>query len=88
MEDPPSVLLLIIDIHPISWAISSDPLHNVSSKSQIDPNGSSATSDGTRADTLDLPAALDQLLVFLNAHLAMKWGNELVVYVAMANGKS
>ncbi|KAJ9098326.1 hypothetical protein QFC19_006450 [Naganishia cerealis] len=39
-------------------------------------------------DTITLDKALNELLVFLNAHLALKWGNELMVYVAMAGGKS
>jgi transcription initiation factor TFIIH subunit 3 len=68
MDDPPSVLLVILDLHPLSWAISADPT--------------------TTDDPLPIDRALNELLVFLNAHLACKWGNELVVYVAMAGGRS
>ena len=68
MEDFPSVLLVIFDLHPLSWAISADP--------------------GTQTEPMDVEKALGELLVFLNAHLASKWGNELMVYGAMARGKS
>lgn len=76
MDDPPSVLLVILDLHPLSWAASAagDP---------EDQNGTD-----TERDTITLDRALNELLVFLNAHLALKWGNELMVYVAMAGGKS
>lgn len=70
MDDSPSVLLVILDLHPLSWAISADPEAQSGS------------------DVLDVDTALNELLVFLNAHLALKWGNELMVYVAMAGGKS
>lgn len=68
MDDPASVLLIILDLHPLSWAISADP--------------------AASSDPLTIDRALNELLVFLNAHLACKWGNELVVYVAMAGGRS
>ncbi|KAJ9096745.1 hypothetical protein QFC21_005015 [Naganishia friedmannii] len=71
MDDPPSVLLVILDLHPLSWAASADPEQQSSGM-----------------DTITLDRALNELLVFLNAHLALKWGNELMVYVAMAGGKS
>lgn len=71
MDDPPSVLLVILDLHPLSWATSADP--------EQQQNGT---------DTITLDRALNELLVFLNAHLALKWGNELMVYAAMAGGKS
>lgn len=68
MDDPPSILLIILDLHPLSWAISAD------SESSSDP--------------LSIDRALNELLVFCNAHLASKWGNELMVYVAMQGGRS
>ncbi|KAJ9095731.1 hypothetical protein QFC20_006598 [Naganishia adeliensis] len=68
MDDPASVLLIILDFHPLSWAMSADP--------------------AASSDPLTIDRALNELLVFLNAHLACKWGNELVVYVAMAGGRS
>ncbi|KAJ9114771.1 hypothetical protein QFC22_005647 [Naganishia vaughanmartiniae] len=71
MDDPPSILLVILDLHPLSWASSAD----------------TSQQTGT-TDTITLDRALNELLVFLNAHLALKWGNELMVYVAMAGGKS
>jgi transcription initiation factor TFIIH subunit 3 len=78
MDDPPSVLLVILDLHPLSWAASAS-----SSGDPEDQNGTD-----TERDTITLDRALNELLVFLNAHLALKWGNELMVYVAMAGGKS
>jgi transcription initiation factor TFIIH subunit 3 len=77
--DPPTILLVILDLHPLSWAISAD--------ASAQPP-SSAPTTSSDAGTLDLDTALNELLVFLNAHLAGRWGNELMVYVAMARGKS
>lgn len=71
MDDSPSVLLVILDLHPLSWAISADP-----------------EAQGAQGEVMDVDEALGELLVFLNAHLASKWGNELMVYGAMARGKS
>ena len=67
MDDSPSVLLVILDLHPLSWAISADP--------------------DARGEGMEVDRAMDELLVFLNAHLASRSGNELMVYGAMA-GKS
>jgi transcription initiation factor TFIIH subunit 3 len=67
MDDPPSILLVILDLHPLSWAISAEP---------------------ESPDPLSIDRALNELLVFLNAHLASKWGNELMVYAAMQGGRS
>jgi transcription initiation factor TFIIH subunit 3 len=86
VEELPSVLVVILDIHPLSWtreaqlAESSEPSHT-----GTDPANTIAD-DG--AQYLSIDRALDQLLIFFNSHLAMRWGNELVLYVAMANGKS
>lgn len=74
--DPPTILLVILDLHPLSWAISADPSNTSTNTPSYD------------SGTLDLDTALNELLVFLNAHLAGRWGNELMVYVAMAGGKS
>lgn len=62
-----SVLVAIVDIHPLSW---SDQARSISKS------------------TLSIDRALNQLLVFFNSHLAIRWANELVVYVAMSKGKS
>lgn len=83
--DPPTVLLLIIDIHSVSWSISSDPALNVPAVPSKDDG---ITDTSWVPDTLTLQEAMDQLLVFMNAHLAMRFGNELVVYAAMEGGKS
>jgi hypothetical protein len=39
-------------------------------------------------EKLSLTDALSQVLVFLNAHLAGRWGNELVIHAAMSGGKA
>lgn len=93
IDDNPSILLAILDLHPLSWSRESQD-QNGASMSATNGNGAS-NGNGTSADAgegpgnfLSLDAFLNQLLVFLNSHLAMKWGNELVVYAALAGGKS
>ncbi len=75
--DLPSLLLVILDLHPISWALSAN---------QPQANGSSG--DAAAQEALSLTDALSQVLVFLNAHLASRWANELVVHAAMSGGRS
>lgn len=58
---PPSLLVVILDIHPLSWSLLASSL------------GSTC---------LTLPELLESVLVFLNAHLASRWGNDVVVYAA------
>lgn len=73
MDDTPSVLVAILDVHPLSWTEEAQ---------------AGSTPDDLKSSFLSITNALNQLLVFFNTHLAMRWGNELVLYVAMANGKS
>lgn len=75
----PSLLFLILDIHPLSWHLLAQP----PTQSSVD-HTSSRTPPLT---SLDLSDFLNILMVFLNAHLAARWGNEVVVYAATA-GKS
>ncbi|WVW80661.1 hypothetical protein I302_102647 [Kwoniella bestiolae CBS 10118] len=74
---PPSVLLVIIDIHPLSWSLlaSPPPLPSVPDQPAIDK---------AHASPMTLPDFVTILMVFLNAHLASRWGNEVVVYGASA----
>lgn len=78
LDDSPSILLLILDIHPLSWSLSANP-----------PSKTEApTVTSTGSSSLSFDRALNDLLVFMNSHLALKYGNELVVYIAMEGGRS
>jgi len=74
---PPSLLIAIIDLHPLSWSLlgslSGPPMPS--------------TPDGEKEKAPIGPITLTDfatiLMVFLNAHLASRWGNEVVVYGAM-----
>ncbi|KAK6906428.1 hypothetical protein I203_100413 [Kwoniella mangroviensis CBS 8507] len=74
---PPSILLVILDIHPLSWSLlaSPPPLPSVPDQPIIDK---------AQATPISLPDFVTLLMVFLNAHLASRWGNEVVVYGASA----
>ena len=86
MDELPSVLVAILDIHPLSWSREAQ----LAQAKPSGKTGESSTEAGLpdSAYFLSIDRALDQLLVFFNSHLAMRWGNELVLFVAMANGKS
>lgn len=86
MEELPSVLVVVLDIHPLSWTKEAQ-LAESSKAAQTTTDGADPNT-ATEAQYLSIDRALDQLLIFFNSHLAMRWGNELVLYVAMANGKS
>lgn len=95
---PPALLILILDIHPISWSLLSNPAPAPTAGSTNgtngDPTGSSTSSSAggppaTLASKLpiqaiSLPDFLPVLLVFLNSHLASRWGNRVVVFAASA----
>lgn len=57
----PSLLLLVLDIHPLSWSILAE--------------GESP---------LPVDQFVNTLMVFLNAHLCARWGNDIVIYGASA----
>ncbi|KAK4688305.1 transcription initiation factor TFIIH subunit 3, partial [Tremellales sp. Uapishka_1] len=73
---PPSLLLLILDIHPLSWSLLATP-PPPSAHPQPVINKAPAT-------PLTLSEFVTTLMVFLNAHLASRWNNEVVVYAATA----
>ncbi|WVO24877.1 uncharacterized protein IAS62_006257 [Cryptococcus decagattii] len=77
MPSPPSTLILILDTHPLSWHLLSHlpPAPALPDNKVLDTAKSSSTS---------LHQFITILIVFLNAHLASKWGNEVVVYTASA----
>jgi hypothetical protein len=77
---PPSLLFLIIDLHPLSWSLLAQP-----PAPAIDDN--IALVNKAPATSLPIQDFLNALTVFLNAHLASAWGNDVVVYGASA-GKS
>ncbi|KAK8850730.1 hypothetical protein IAR55_004650 [Kwoniella newhampshirensis] len=74
---PPSVLLVILDIHPLSWSLLAAP-------PPAPPFPQNHAIDLAGASPMTLPDFVTILMVFLNAHLASRWGNEVVVYGASA----
>ncbi|WWC72781.1 uncharacterized protein I206_106745 [Kwoniella pini CBS 10737] len=74
---PPSVLLVIIDIHPLSWSLLASP-------PPLAPYPEHLGIDKAQASPMTLPDFVTILMGFLNAHLASRWGNEVVVYGASA----
>ncbi|ORY26813.1 TFIIH subunit Tfb4/p34 [Naematelia encephala] len=72
---PASLLLVILDLHPLSWSIlaSAAPPPLPADATHKAPNTS-----------LSLTEFINILVVFLNAHLAVRWGNQVVVYGASA----
>ncbi|WWC64990.1 uncharacterized protein I303_107604 [Kwoniella dejecticola CBS 10117] len=74
---PPSILLVIIDIHPLSWSLLASP-------PPLAPLPDHPGIDRAQASPMTLPDFVTVLMVFLNAHLASRWGNEVVVYGASA----
>ena len=76
----PSLLLLILDIQPLSWSILAQP----PSTSSESTTPLSSTLSKAPVQSLRFEEFLTILMVFLNAHLASRWGNEVVVYAATA----
>ncbi|WVQ77611.1 hypothetical protein IAR50_007299 [Cryptococcus sp. DSM 104548] len=73
---PPSTLIVILDIHPISWSLLTTlPPAPPSEIRAIDLAKSSPT---------PLSSFLTTFMVYLNSHLSMRWGNQVVVYAASA----
>jgi len=72
---PPSLLLLIIDLHPLSWSLLSQP------------PPPAEEGDKFKNASIDLQGFLNVLMVFLNAVLASSGGNQVVVYGA-TSGRS
>lgn len=72
---PPSILLLILDLHPLSWSLLS----------QSPPP--TEEGDKIKNASINLGEFLNVLMVFLNAVLASSGGNQVVVYGA-TSGRS
>lgn len=79
---PPSLLIVVLDIHPISWSLLAKPTQ----KSQSTNGEAAAPTLVTRVPTspVSLSSFVTILLVFLNSHLASRWGNRVVVFAASA----
>ena len=89
---PPSLLLVILDIHPLSWSLlaspSADPTESSSNLvTAVHPEGPSPLSDKIPQTSLQLSEFITTLLVFLNAHLASRGGNQVGLFAA-APGRS
>ena len=78
---PPSLLLLILDIHPLSWSLLAE---TPPPPKQDDPEIVGAALNKTHPTSLTINEFLNSLIVFLNSHLAAAWGNDVVVYGATA----
>jgi transcription initiation factor TFIIH subunit 3 len=91
---PPSLLILILDIHPLSWSLLSSPTQT-DEDDEDDPLIPKPPVEGLNTapvkkvpiSPISLPEFINILLVFLNSHLASRWGNRVVVFAASA-GKS
>jgi transcription initiation factor TFIIH subunit 3 len=77
---PPSVLLLILDLHPLSWSLLSQP-------PPPDADPGQGSSSKVAYASLHLDQFISVLMVFLNAVLASSGGNQVVVYGA-TSGRS
>ncbi|KIR50747.1 transcription initiation factor TFIIH subunit 3 [Cryptococcus gattii Ru294] len=77
MPSPPSTLIVILDTHPLSW-------HLLSHLPPAPPIPDNKILDTAKSSPTSLHQFITILIVFLNAHLASKWGNEVVVYTASA----
>ncbi|KAL1412483.1 RNA polymerase II transcription factor B subunit 4 [Vanrija albida] len=73
---PPSLLIAVVDLHPLSWSLLSS----------LSPSPGPETGEKDKAPVSPITVTefATILMVFLNAHLASRWGNEVVVYGASA----
>ena len=82
LSTPPSLLVVILDLHPLSWSLlasaSTDNLGH-------EPTSSEPTIPSSKPplDLISLTEFVTILMVFLNAHLVSRWANEVVVYGAV-----
>lgn len=78
---PPALLIAIVDLHPLAWSL----LANLGPAAQA---AAAADGDKKKDPAPISPITLSEfatiLMVFLNAHLASRWGNEVIVYGATA----
>ena len=74
-----SLLFVVIDLHPLSWSLLGGPPPPAIPNEYENPAIN-------KAPTTSLPITdfIDILTVFLNAHMASRWGNDVVVYGASA----
>lgn len=73
---PPALLIAVVDLHPLAWSLLSN----------LQPTPGSPGHEKEKAPIapLTLGEFATNLMVFLNAHLASRWGNDVVVYGATA----
>ncbi|RSH87123.1 RNA polymerase II transcription factor B subunit 4 [Saitozyma podzolica] len=79
---PPSLLLIILDLHPLSWSLLATPPAEPPGVPEITPSGQARLIGRALPTALAASEFITMLLVFLNAHLASRWGNRVVVYGA------
>lgn len=84
---PPSLLLVILDLHPLSWSLLATPPAEPPGVPETTPSGQARLIGRALPTALAASEFITMLLVFLNAHLASRWGNRVVVYGA-TSGRS
>ena len=87
---PPSLLLLILDLHPLSWSLlSNPPPEQLAGETDSHGHGEGATRLQTRAaeTSLRFEEFINVLMVFVNSVLASSGSNQVVIYGA-TSGKS
>lgn len=82
----PALLIVILDLHPLAWHLLAQPPDPAFVESANETAGP-VTARATIAP-LKLEEFVTVLMVFLNAHLAMKSGNRVVVFGASGRGSS
>lgn len=75
---PASLLIAIVDLHPLAWSL----LANLKSPPDTAERGEKEK-EKAPVSPITLEDFATILMVFLNAHLASRWGNEVVVYGAL-----
>jgi hypothetical protein len=70
-DDQPSVLVLVVDVNPLAWGQPLSP--------EAKANGASASAV---SDPLTFAAAMDQLMVYINAYLLLHRRNRICVIAA------
>lgn len=84
---PPSLLLLILDLHPLSWSLLSNPPPASSTDIESHAEGSTRLQTRAKETSLKLEEFIRVLMVFVNSVLASSGSNQVVIYGA-TSGKS
>lgn len=80
-SSPPSLLIAILDLHPLSWSLLSKLVPG--SEEEAPEKAEKGEKEKAPIGPITLQEFATILMVFLNAHMASRWGNEVVVYGAL-----